>query len=320
MRYYLTTAIAYANNKPGLHTLYEVVAADAIARWHRMVGDEVRFLTGTDEFSVNIAARAAEEGIEPKSFVDRNVALFERSEALLGIAPDRFIRTTDPDHQLAAQEMVRRSHAAGDIYLGTYEGWYCPNEGFRAEADVLKDGSATICPNHPGVPLQWLKERNWFFRLSRYAEPLLAYYEAHPDWVQPEYRRNEMLAFIDENVRVMQCHADATVKLMREQSWQFMMAVWLVLDRIQHFGWKYTDPAIAPNNPPNSAVPKPPPQPPPPPPYPPPPPPPVSARIRPMTTQMHSRTHSPKQIKPPMPLVHPWHQKHLVIPVEPEAP
>ena len=200
MRYYLTTAIAYANNKPGLHTLYEVVAADAIARWHRMVGDEVRFLTGTDEFSVNIAARAAEEGIEPKSFVDRNVALFERSEALLGIAPDRFIRTTDPDHQLAAQEMVRRSHAAGDIYLGTYEGWYCPNEGFRAEGDVITEGSATICPNHPGVPLQWLKERNWFFRLSSYAERLEAWLTQEPSPVQPEFRRNEMLGFIRQGL------------------------------------------------------------------------------------------------------------------------
>ena len=108
MRYYLTTAIAYANNKPGLHTLYEVIGADVIARWRRMGGDEVRFLTGTDEYSVNIAARAEEEGLSPKAFVDRNVALFKESEAILLITPDRFIRTTDADHTLAAQEMVRR--------------------------------------------------------------------------------------------------------------------------------------------------------------------------------------------------------------------
>ena len=118
MRYYLTTAIAYANNKPGLHTLYEVIGADAIARWRRMRGDEVRFLTGTDEYSVNIAARAAEEGMSPKAFVDAKVALFQASEAKLLISPDRFIRTTDADHTLAAQELVGRSFAAVDIYVG----------------------------------------------------------------------------------------------------------------------------------------------------------------------------------------------------------
>jgi methionyl-tRNA synthetase len=92
--------------------------------------------------------------------------------------------------------MVRRSHAKGDIYLGTYEGWYCPNEGFRSASEVLETARGTICPNHPEVPLQWLTERNWFFRLSAYRDRLLAHYEAHPDWVQPEYRKNEMLAFL----------------------------------------------------------------------------------------------------------------------------
>src|SRR5438477_13213175 len=94
--YYLTTAIAYANSQPGVHTLYEVIGADAIARWHRMLGDDTRFLTGTDEHSVNIAMRAAEEGKEPRAFVDEKVELFKTAEAALGIAPDRFIRTTDP--------------------------------------------------------------------------------------------------------------------------------------------------------------------------------------------------------------------------------
>ena len=142
------------------------LGADAIARWRRMSGDDVRFLTGTDEHSVNIATRAAEEGISPQDFVDAKVALFQSSEARLLISPDRFIRTTDTDHLLAAQEMVRRSHAAGDIYLGSYEGWYCPNEGFRTETDVERVGDGAVCPNHPGVALEWLKERNWFFKLS----------------------------------------------------------------------------------------------------------------------------------------------------------
>jgi methionyl-tRNA synthetase len=195
-RYYITTAIAYANNQPGLHTLYEVIGADAIARWHRMLGDDTRFLTGTDEHSVNIAQRAAEEGITPRAFVDEKVELFRSSENLLGIAPDRFIRTTDPDHYRSAQEMVRRAHANGDIYLGTYEGWYCPNEGFRSASEVVETERGTICPNHPDIPLQWLTERNWFFRLSAYQERLERYFADHPDFVQPDYRRNEMLGFI----------------------------------------------------------------------------------------------------------------------------
>ena len=199
-RFYLTTAIAYANSQPGVHTLYEVIGADAIARWHRMLGDDTRFLTGTDEHSVNIAMRAAEEGKDPRAFVDEKVALFKAAEDALGIAPDRFIRTTDPDHVRAAQEFVRRAHANGDIYLGTYEGWYCPSEGFRSASEVLETARGTICPNHPDVPLQWLAEKNWFFRLSAYQERLERYYEANDTFVQPDYRRNEMLGFIRQGL------------------------------------------------------------------------------------------------------------------------
>ena len=195
-RYYLTTAIAYPNNKPGLHTLYEVIGADVIARWHRMKGDDTRFLTGTDEHSVNIAQRAAELGKDTREFVDEMVQLFTDAEDALLIAPDRFIRTTDPDHRRASQEMVRRAYASGDIYLGTYEGWYCPNEGFKAASDLHETPDGMRCPNHPNIELQWLTERNWFFRLSVYRDRLLAHFEAHPDWVQPEYRKNEMLSFL----------------------------------------------------------------------------------------------------------------------------
>jgi methionyl-tRNA synthetase len=195
-RYYLTTAIAYANSKPGLHTLYEVIGSDVIARWHRMLGDDTRFLTGTDEHSINIAQAAVDEGRPPREFVDEKVGYFRVAEDALAITPDRFIRTTDPDHLRAAQEMVRRAHANGDIYLGTYEGWYCPNEGFRNATDVQETARGTICPNHPEVPLQWLTERNWFFRLSAYQERLERHFADHPEFVQPDYRRNEMLGFI----------------------------------------------------------------------------------------------------------------------------
>src|SRR3712207_1070633 len=121
-RFYLTTSIAYANNRPGLHTLYEVIGADAIARWHRMLGDETRFLTGTDEYSVNIAQTAESQGRDPKAFVDEMVDLFRAADEALGIAPDRFIRTTDPDHERAVHEVIRRCYANGDLYLGDYEG------------------------------------------------------------------------------------------------------------------------------------------------------------------------------------------------------
>ncbi len=195
-RYYLTTAIAYANNRPGLHTLYEVIGADVLARWHRMSGHQTRFLTGTDEYSVNIAMTAVEQGQSPQAFVDEMVGLFHTAEDALGIAPDRFIRTTDADHQRAVHEVIRRCHANGDLYPGTYEGWYCPNEGFRAVADLVEDARGFHCPNHPDVELQWLTEENWFFRLSRYQEPLERYFAENPDWVEPEFRRNEMLGFI----------------------------------------------------------------------------------------------------------------------------
>ena len=195
-RYYLTTAIAYPNNKPGLHTLYEVIGADVIARWHRMKGDDTRFLTGTDEHSVNIAESAAERGQDTREFVDGMVQLFTSAEDALLIAPDRFIRTTDPDHRRASQEMVRRAYANGDVYLGKYEGWYCPNEGFKAPSDLHETAEGMRCPNHPNIELQWLTERNWFFRLSAYRDRLVAHFEANPEWVQPEYRKNEMLAFL----------------------------------------------------------------------------------------------------------------------------
>ena len=195
-RYYLTTAIAYPNNKPGLHTLYEVIGADVIARWHRMKGDDTRFLTGTDEHSVNIAESAAQQGRDTREFVDSMVKLFTDAEDALLIAPDRFIRTTDPDHRRASQEMVRLAFANGDVYLGKYEGWYCPNEGFKAPSDLHETPDGMRCPNHPNITLQWLTERNWFFRLSAYRDRLLEHFEANPEWVQPEFRKNEMLAFL----------------------------------------------------------------------------------------------------------------------------
>ncbi len=195
-RFYVTTSIAYANNRPGLHTLYEVIGADVVARWQRMNGVPTRFLTGTDEHSLNIPVRAAEQGKDPRAFVDEIAGIFQQAESALLIAPDRFIRTTDPDHARAASEMIRRAHRNGDIYLGTYEGWYCPSEGFRAESDLVREGDTFRCPNHPTVTLEWVAEKNWFFRLSAYQERIERLFADNPDFVEPEYRRNEMLAFV----------------------------------------------------------------------------------------------------------------------------
>jgi len=200
-RFYLTTAIAYANSAPGLHTVYEVIGADVVARWHRMQGDDTRFLTGTDEHSVNIAQSAEALGITPRQFVDQKVALFKAAEDGLLISPDRFMRTTDPDHYRSAQEMVRRAYDNGDIYQASYDGWYCPNEGFKAPSDLHETATGMRCPNHPDVPLQWLSEKNWFFRLSAYQDRLLDWYEKNPDFVQPDYRRNEMLGFIRQGLQ-----------------------------------------------------------------------------------------------------------------------
>ena len=151
-RYYLTTAIAYANNKPGIHTLYEVIGADVIARWHRMLGDDTRFLTGTDEHSINIAQAAVDEGRPTREFVDEKVALFHSPRTPSGSA-----RTGSSGRPTPITSGPRRRWSAGRTPTatstsGTYEGWYCPNEGFRNATDVIETARGTICPNHPERP------------------------------------------------------------------------------------------------------------------------------------------------------------------------
>ncbi|MEW6517052.1 MAG: methionine--tRNA ligase [candidate division FCPU426 bacterium] len=191
-RYYVTTAITYANSRPHLGHAYEEIATDALARWKRATGHEVVFATGSDEHSANVEARARELNLTPLAFCDQMAGIFQDTWKALNVSFDRFIRTSEPIHHAAAQEMVRRSQRAGDIYRGRYEGWYCNScNNFYTEAD-LKDGK---CPDHGTAPV-WLAEENYFFRLSRYAEPLLRHIEAHPEFVQPESRRNEVLNVI----------------------------------------------------------------------------------------------------------------------------
>jgi len=192
-RFYITTAIDYVNNRPHLGTAYEKIAADVIARYQRMTGADVRFVMGNDEHSQNVFRRARDLNLEPLAYCDRMEQEFRAVWARLDISFDDFIRTTEPRHKQAVEAMVRRSFEAGDIYEGQYEGWYCVScEAFKQEKDLI-DG---LCPVHRTKP-DWIKERNYFFRLSAYRDQLLQHYQDHPDFVVPESRRNEMLRLLE---------------------------------------------------------------------------------------------------------------------------
>jgi methionyl-tRNA synthetase len=186
--FYITTAITYANSRPHLGHAYEEIGTDVLARWKRANGFDVFFVTGSDEHSANVEARARELNTTPQAYCDEMVAVFKETWGKLNISYDRFIRTSENDHHLAAQEMVRRSLAAGDIYKGKYEGWYCNScENYYLETD-LKEG---LCPVHAIKPV-WLSEDNYFFRLSRFEDALLDLLAHHPEFIQPETRRHEV--------------------------------------------------------------------------------------------------------------------------------
>jgi methionyl-tRNA synthetase len=192
-RFYLTTAIDYVNNRPHLGQAYEKICADVIARYRRLRGDDVRFVMGNDEHSQNVFKRARQLGKEPLAYCDQMEGEFRQVWSKLDISFDDFIRTTEPRHRAAVQEMVRRSHEAGDIFEGEYEGWYCVScEEFKPEK-VLVDGA---CPVHKTKP-EWIKEKNYFFRLSAYRDRLIAHYDAHPEFIEPESRRNEIRRLVE---------------------------------------------------------------------------------------------------------------------------
>ena len=191
-RYFLTTAIDYVNNRPHLGTAYEKIAADVIARYKRLAGFDVRFVMGNDEHSQNVFRKAREAGLDPLAYCDRMEREFRDVWQRLDVSFDDFIRTTEPRHKRAVERLVQRSFDAGDVYEGTYEGWYCVScEAFKQEKDLV-DG---LCPIHKTRP-DWIKERNYFFKLSAYRDRLLKHYEEHPEFVAPESRRNEMLSLL----------------------------------------------------------------------------------------------------------------------------
>ncbi len=196
-KYYITTAITYANSKPHIGHAYEEIATDVMARWHRIRGYDVKFVTGSDEHSTNVEIQAKAQGQTPLEYCGRMAEVFQQTWKALNISLDRFIRTSEPIHHAAAQELVRRAAAAGDIYPGQYEGWYCNScENYYTETE-LRDG---VCPVHSIKPV-WLSERNYFFRLSRYAEKLLQYIETHAEFIQPETRRHEIVNIIKGGLR-----------------------------------------------------------------------------------------------------------------------
>ncbi len=195
-RFYLTTAIDYVNSRPHLGTAYEKIAADVIARYKRLSGIDTHFVMGNDEHSQNVFRKARELGEEPLAYCDRMAAEFLDVWKRLDISFDDFIRTTEPRHKAGVQELVRKMTAAGDIFEGHYEGWYCVScEAFKQEKDLV-DGN---CPIHRTKP-EWIREKNYFFRLSKYTDRLRHHFEWHEDFLVPEVRRNEILRLLESGL------------------------------------------------------------------------------------------------------------------------
>jgi methionyl-tRNA synthetase len=194
MKFFLTTAIDFVNSKPHLGTAYEKITADIIARYRRLAGFETHFLMGNDEHSQNVFKKAAEQGQDPLAYCDQMEGVFRDVWKRLDLSFDDFIRTTDRRrHFPAVQKMAQACLDNGDIYEGSYEGWYCEGcESFKPEKDLV-DG---LCQIHKTKP-QWIKEKNWFFRLSKYQQPLLKHYADNPSFIEPEVRRNEILRLVE---------------------------------------------------------------------------------------------------------------------------
>lgn len=201
-RFYVTTPIYYVNDVPHLGTAYTTVITDALKRFHRVIGDETYMLTGTDEHGQKIDEEARKQGIDPKTFCDQISARFREAWPKLDIEYDRFIRTTDPDHEAFVIDLWKTIEANGDLYLGEYEGHYCVGcESFKTEKELV-DGN--LCPIHKR-PVETVKESTYFFRLSKYQDRLLDLLARRPEMIQPETRRNEVLSFIKEGLKDLSC-------------------------------------------------------------------------------------------------------------------
>ncbi|MFN3988788.1 MAG: methionine--tRNA ligase [Erythrobacter sp.] len=198
--FYITTAISYPNGKPHIGHAYEAIAADVIARFQRQVGRPVRFQTGTDEHGLKMARKAAEQGRTPRALADEMSSYFKQMCDVLKVSYDRFIRTSDADHHRASQAIWEAMAAKGDLYLDRYEGWYSVrDEAFYDESELVAgEGGERLSP--AGTPVEWTVEESWFFRLSKYQEPLLNLLKK-PGFLEPVSRRNEMIAFVEQGLR-----------------------------------------------------------------------------------------------------------------------
>jgi len=195
--FYLTTPIYYVNSVPHLGTAYTTVAADALARYRRMTGHDVHFLTGLDEHGQKVAQAAEENGVSPQEWVDSIAPKFREVWDLLDITNDDFIRTTEERHKRGAQAFLTKLFEQGDIYKGHYEGWYCvPCETYYAE-DQLMEGECPSC----GREVKFLQEDNYFFKLSAYQDFLIDLYEKNPSFIEPKTRRNEVLSFVKSGLK-----------------------------------------------------------------------------------------------------------------------
>jgi methionyl-tRNA synthetase len=199
--YYITTAIAYPNGKPHIGHAYEAIATDAIARFQRLMGRDVRFVTGTDEHGLKMVQTARAEGRETLEFADEMSSYFRDMFDKLNISYTEFMRTSDPRHHAASQALWTAIQASDDLYLDRYEGYYSiRDEAFYDENELVEgEGGAKLSPQ--GTPVEWTVEETWFFRLSKYQDALLKLYTEHPEFIQPESRRNEVMRFVEGGLR-----------------------------------------------------------------------------------------------------------------------
>ncbi len=226
--YTITTAISYPNGRPHIGHAYEAIATDAFARFQRMTGRDVFFQTGTDEHGLKMAQTARDKGISPADLAEEMSFYFKEMCNALNVSCDRFIRTTEPDHHRASQALWQAMEANGDLYLGRYEGWYSVrDEAFYDEKELIDgEGGAKLSPQ--GTPVEWTVEESWFFRLSKFQEPLLELYRAHPEFIQPESRRNEVMRFVEgglADLSVSRTSFDWGVKVPGSQD--HVMYVWV---------------------------------------------------------------------------------------------
>ena len=199
--FYITTAIAYPNGVPHIGHAYEAIATDALARFQRLDGKDVFFLTGTDEHGLKMIQTAEAEGLRPMEVATRNAQRFKEMDQRLNISFDRFIRTTEEQHHRSSQEIWKRMADNGDIYLDSYAGWYSVrDEAYYAE-DETTLGEDDVRRGPQGTPVEWVEEKSYFFRLSAYQDRLLALYETHPEFIGPDSRKNEVVSFVKGGLR-----------------------------------------------------------------------------------------------------------------------